>query len=65
MPPIRVRWHRLLGVYVALAAVCLVVSFCLNPPVHGILPAIGVLLVAGFVPLITAIYFLRGFLGIH
>lgn len=65
MSSLHVRWHRVVGAYVALAVVCLGAGVCMKPPLHDILILIGVFLAAGFFPLIMAIYFLRGFLGIH
>jgi len=65
MSPLRVRWNRVLGVYVALAVVCLMAGVCLKPPLHDPFLTSGVFLVAGFIPLIMAIYFVRGVLGVH
>ena len=62
---LRVRWNRLFGVYMALAAACLVAGAFATPSLHDILLVIGVGLVAGFVPLVMAIYFVRGLLRIQ
>ena len=61
----RVRWNRVLEIYAALAAVCLVAGAWAGSPLHDILLFIGVSLVAGFVPLIMAIYFVGGLLRIQ
>jgi hypothetical protein len=62
---LRVRWNRLFGVYMALAAACLVVGAFATSSLHDILLGIGVGLVAGFVPLVMGIYFVRGLLRIQ
>jgi hypothetical protein len=65
MLKLRVRWNRLLGIYIVLGAAFLVAGALSKPPRRDILLVIGVSLVAGFVPLVMAIYFLRGLLRIH
>ena len=62
---LRVRWNRLFGVYMALAAACLAAGAFATSSLHDILLVIGVGLVAGFVPLVMAIYFVRGLLRIQ
>ena len=61
---IRVKWHRALAIYALLALLTLGIGLILGPPGH-ILQAIGVCLIAGFVPLIMLVYFIRGYLGIQ
>jgi hypothetical protein len=57
------RWSRVFGVYVALSAASLVVGALAGPPMHDLLLTVGVMLVAGFVPLVMGIYFWRGLRG--
>jgi hypothetical protein len=65
MVKLRVRWNRVLGIHMGLAVVCLVGGALAPSPFHNILLFIGVSLVAGFVPLVMAIFFLRGLLRIQ
>ena len=58
----QMRWYRLFAVHFSLAAICLVTGFVASPPFHDVLLVIGVLLIGGFVPVVMAIYFLRGLL---
>ena len=65
MSHLHMRWHRLFGIYFALTAVSLAAGCLSRPPLQGILLTFGVFLVAGFVPLVMAIYFMRGFIGLR
>jgi Mn2+/Fe2+ NRAMP family transporter len=60
-----VRWDRLFAIYFALGGICLLAALWAKPPLHDILLAVGVGMFLGFVPLLMAVYFLRGLLGIH
>jgi hypothetical protein len=61
MSNLRVRWHRLFGVYFILAALCLAGS-CFQWPLWHLALLSGMGMLVLFVPLVMAIYFLRGLL---
>lgn len=58
-----VHWSRVFVVYFVLAAAIIIAGLILPPPLHRVLLVIGAMLVAGFVPFIMGIYFLRGLRG--
>jgi hypothetical protein len=58
-----VHWSRVFLVYFLLTAAIIVAGLLMPPPLHRILLVTGAMLVAGFVPLVMAIYFLRGLRG--
>jgi len=51
-----------MGIHVVLGAVCLAAGACARGRLHDILLTMGVILAAGFVPVIMGIYFMWGFL---
>ena len=60
MPHREVHWHRMFGIYFAVAAACLAAASCTSLTLHSILFAIAMGLIVAFIPLIMMIYFLRG-----
>ncbi len=63
MPRMNVRWYRIFTVYFALTALCLAAGCFAPPQARNILLVTGACLMGAFVPIIMAIYFMRGFLG--
>jgi hypothetical protein len=61
MSHLRIRWHRVFGVYFTLAGVCLAGS-CFQWPLWRAALVSGLGMVILFVPLVMIIYFLRGLL---
>jgi hypothetical protein len=60
MSVLNVHWYRVFGLYFAVAFVMFAAAIVVEAPVRGIFLFGGVMLVAGFVPLIMTIYFMRG-----
>ena len=63
MQHVQVHWHRIFGIYFAVAAACLVAAFFTSATLHFTLLVIAGGLVVAFVPLVMAIYFVRGLRG--